>query len=168
METTVAVGDILVGISVLVLVWQTYLLRKEIEQQLVQELYGRWGKATELEVKYPSFHKMVVSKQVLMAIKKLSRSELRDRALAWYVFDTVAPIWRQTRPGWWKRGWEKVVRVIKKKDGLEFHDEVSLGIERMMTNPNLQKAWCDWRLREEYKGTEFQVFVDEMIAKQNK
>jgi hypothetical protein len=157
-------SDFLLVVSILILAWQTFLLRKQFQQQSARGNYDYWIKAAEFQVEFPDFHRAVVSASVLQTLEQLSEAELRLRAMTWLVFDVFNALDTETKPDLIERIETKVQQIFIRHK-VSRRQSFERDVARAISNPVLRRAWIEWRLREEFDGSEFQRMVDNAIER---
>lgn len=139
----ISIGDILLIITLLIMIWQTWLLRKEMKANVILDLYSKWNEIGKMEVEYPKFHKMLMKREILDELINLTEEQLKERALSYMVFDVFSMIYLE-----------------KKSKVFEGVDQYIKGI---MTNPTMIKCWKDYQVRKAWDGFEFQTYIDKII-----
>jgi len=134
------IADLILIATLLILIWQTWLLRKDIKANAIRDLYSKWNEVSKMEVKCPKFHKMLMSEKYYYELKDLTEEELKERALAHMVLDVFSMIYHE-----------------EKSKILESNEPY---IKEVMANPIMKKCWIDYHLRETWDGYEFQEYID--------
>ena len=138
-----SIAEILLIVTLLVMAWQTWLLRKDIKASVIHNLYTKWNDVSKMEIEYPILHKMLMKRDVMEELENLTDEELKERALAYMVFDVFSMLY------------------LEKKS--KIFEEGEPYINGVMTNPIMIKCWKDYHVRRAWDGYEFQHYIDKKI-----
>lgn len=167
---------ILLG-TLLVLIWQAWLGRREIRKGAIRNIYDRWLEINRLEVEHPTLHRMFMSKEVFAQLDQSDDEEIRTRALSLFIFDQFAMIYnlgeRQSRLTLIDPLVRRILRSPRLREWwLDYLDrrrtllDINQSyIEAVMANPLVRRCWTELRLGETWKGSRFYEFVESAIAK---
>jgi hypothetical protein len=169
------VAQLAVVTSVLILVWQTRALKLQIARGEMQSVYDRYLEITKIEVADPRLHKMFLYGRDYARFADLTDEELHERALSLLIFDQFALIFNMSkRPRLWSMlrylsrrfrliGNRRWIRGIldRRRTIWEINEEY---VRLVLTNPHLIKSWRDWGLGETWEGSEFYMFVEDVIS----
>lgn len=188
------IGEIVLMITLIILIWQTILLRSDIRQSSIQNIYDRYQRVGFMEVVFPQLEKMTMFPDIYERLKNLSDEEIQLRALSLFIFDQFALIFnlgerqrfikkldrflgRTLRNNKVQNSW--LIRHMPGKTRLasSWNDFVEQGnniweinepyIRQVLKNPILIHCWQDLGLSETWKGTGFYKLVEEVIAEKN-
>ena len=140
---SITLGDLLIFLTFVVIAWQTYLIKREMDRNVLRDLYSRWLEIGKLEYANPELHKMLMDRKTYERFKKMSDSALKQRALAWIIFDVFSMMYEQK--------------------GVRHTEETNRYLRKVLGNPIIQKNWIDFDIRKAWDGTEFKIHVDKLL-----
>lgn len=145
LDFQISVGDVILIITLLILIWQTWLLRKTIKTSTFQSIYDKYFEIDRLIIDHPELQKYITREEVYEKIKDSSEEELRKKSFIELVLDLCELIYYQKKMG-------------------VYTAEIAY-IERVLTNPHIKKYWKTSR------GTfksDFVEYVEKCLSKQEK
>jgi hypothetical protein len=188
------IGDIVLLVTLVVLVWQVILLRSDMRQKSIQNIYDRYQRVGFMEVLFPQLEKMTMFPEIYERLGNLSDDDIKLRALSLFIFDQFALIFnlgersrfvrrfdtffrsilqnKSVRGSWLVRhmpGKRKLAgiwnRFVERGNNIwEINEQY---IRQVLRNPILIHCWRDLGLSETWKGTGFYELVEEIIAKKH-
>lgn len=141
----ISISDIVLIITLIVLIWQTWLLRKNIRNNTFQSIYDNYFDLDRLIIEHPELQKYITRKEVYQKIKNLGDEELRKKSFIELVLDLCELIYYQKKMG-------------------AYPTEITY-IDRVLTNPHIKEYW------ETVRGTfkaDFVEYVEKCLFKQEK
>ena len=175
-ETTIILWTmIILFLTMVILIWQTWLTRVEMRKNAVRNIYERYLEINKLEVEYPILHEMFMDAETLDKLQHLSDEEMRKRALSLFIFDQFALIYnlgerptlyRKIDPylrrllgkGWLLQWWNDF--VDRKRSLLDINESYVHGI---MSNPEVVKCWREYGLGKTWYGSRYFDFINQLI-----
>ena len=134
-------STVVLVVTLLVLIWQTRLLRRSTRTAALQTVYNSYFDLDRLVLENPEYQKLIVRGELYDRIETLSQEELREKSFIELVLDMSEMLYFQHRFG-----------------GIP----VDIGLVRnLATNPRIQNYWAT------HAGTfrrEFVGFFDACIA----
>ncbi|MCJ7578630.1 MAG: hypothetical protein MUO91_09280 [candidate division Zixibacteria bacterium] len=139
----VSIAEIILIITLFVLIWQTWLLRKTIKSNTFQSIYDRYFDVDRILIDYPEFQKYVTREEVYEKIKDSSVEKLREKSFIELVLDLCELIYYQKKMG-------------------TYPAEITY-IDRVLTNPHIKEYWKS--VRGTYKS-DFVKYVEKCLSEQ--
>lgn len=185
------VAEVVLLITLIVLLWQTVMLRSDMRKSSIQNIYDRYQRIGFMEVFSPQLEKMTMFPDTYERLKNLSDDEIKLRALSLFIFDQFALIFNLGERPRLVRRLDKFLRGILQNKKLQgswlvrhisgktrlasiWDNFVEQGnniweineqyIRQVLKNPILIHCWRDLGLSETWKGTGFHELVEEIIA----
>jgi hypothetical protein len=139
------ISDLVLIITLIILIWQTWLLKKSIISNTVQSIYRNYLEIDKLIVEHPEFQKYIVRKEIYPKIESLQEEELRKKSFIELVLDLCELIYYQKKAG-------------------VFSGEITY-IDRVLTNPYIKDYWKT--VRGTFKA-DFVEYVEKVLSKHEK
>jgi len=145
LDFRIAIADIILIITLLILIWQTWLLRKTIKTNTFQSIYDKYFDLDRLIIDHPELQKYITREEVYQKIKDSSEEELKSKSFIELVLDICELIYYQKKMG-------------------AYPAEITY-IERVLTNPHIKEYWKT--VRGTFKE-DFVEYVEKCISKKEK
>jgi len=135
-EILTFIYNLLMLITLIVLVWQAYLQRKQNNMNALEQMYDRYFDFGRLVIDHPELQLYTARVDALDAISKLNKDELKKRAYIELILDCHELMFIKQTNGYYK-----------------FQEDYLLSL---MANPHVIKYWQTMR------GNYRQEFIDEI------